>query len=245
MEYVSQEGLIFPSAEHKMSFMSEYTVKEEYKETVIEAGIAMAGRNLTVETWGNISVRDPETSLLYITPSGMPYNTLEADDIVVLNPDGSVYEGKRAPSVEAFLHALIYQKRPDVNAIVHTHPLSSMVFAVLHRDIPVITDEIAQAIGGPVRCADYALPGSKELAENCVRALGNVQACLLANHGAVCVGRDIKECFKTAAVLETGAEVYQKALAIGEPVIEKDEDVAWMRDFAVNKYGKANQEDQK
>ncbi len=226
-----------------MEGMSEKIIKKEYKEQVIEAGIAMADRNLTVETWGNISVRDPETDLYYITPSGMPYNTLVTDDIVVCDQSGNIVEGNRTPSVEKDLHGLIYQNRPDVNAVLHTHPIHSMVFAVLHKDIPVITDELAQAIGGPVHCADYALPGSRELAENTVQALGSSEACLLANHGAVCVGRDLKECFKVAAVLEAGAEVYCKALAIGRPVIEKDTDVAWMRDFAVNKYGKDNRKD--
>jgi L-fuculose-phosphate aldolase len=225
----------------KIEDMSIYSIKKEYKEKVIAAGIAMADKNLTVETWGNISVRDPEQDLLYITPSGMPYNTLEADDIVICSLDGTVIEGKRTPSVETGLHALIYQKRKDVHAILHTHPADSMVFAILHQDIPVVTDEIAQAVGGPVRCADYALPGSKELAENCVRALGSSQACLLANHGAVCVGRDMKECFKVAAVLETGAAAYYKALAIGKPVEITEENTAWMRDFAVNRYGKDNQ----
>lgn len=234
-------SLNFQKDVFKIEGMSEYIIKQEYKEMVIAAGIAMADKHLTIETWGNISVCDPENDLLYITPSGMPYNTLESDDITVCDLSGKVVEGKRKPSVETGLHALIYQKRKDVHAIIHTHPASSMVFAILHEDIPVVTDEIAQSIGGPIRCAAYGLPGSEELAENCVKALGNVQACLLANHGAVCVGKDLKECFKVAAVTEAGADAYYKARAIGTPQIISDENTAWMRDFAVNKYGKENQ----
>ena len=194
--------------------MSTNTLNTKIISLILEAGVAMESRHLTIETWGNISMRDPETGLLYITPSGMPYNKLVPEDIVALNPDGSVYKGRRVPSVEAGLHAKIYTKRRD-----------------------------AQAVGQEVRCADYALPGSVELADNCVKALGNGQAVLLANHGAVCAGKDLKECFKVAEVLETSAEIYYKALTIGKPCIIPKDKVEWMRDFAVNKYGKKNREE--
>lgn len=211
--------------------------KINYRQVLLQAGIEMQRRDLTVETWGNISLRDTETGKIYLTPSGMPYDTLQEEDVCVLDKDGNVIEGTRKPSVEKMLHVRIYQNRKDVNAILHTHPVNSTVFGVLHQGIPVVTDELAQAIGGPVQCAEYALPGSMELAENTMHALGNVQACLLANHGAVCVGKDIKECFKVATVLESAAEIYQKALAIGKPQEITKENTDWMRDFAVNHYG--------
>lgn len=214
--------------------MSENTY---YKQILLQAGIEMQKRDLTVETWGNISVRDPESGKIYLTPSGMPYDTLKEEDVCVLDSDGNVVEGTRKPSVEKMLHVLVYQNRKDVQAILHTHPVDSTVFGVLHQNIPVITDEMAQAIGGEVKCAEYALPGSQELAVNVLHALGNVQACLMANHGAVCVGKDMKECFKVATVLESAAEIYQKALAVGKPQEISKEDAAWMRDFAVNHYG--------
>lgn len=212
----------------------------DIKQTIIEAGKQMRSSGLTIETWGNISCRDKETGLIYLTPSGMAYDTLTPDDIVVCDKDGHIVEGKRVPTVEKDLHLMLYENRDDIHAILHTHPIDSMVFAVLHKPIPVISDEMAQSIGAAVECAEYALPGSKELAVNCLKAIGHSQACLLANHGAVIAGRTLKECFKTAAVLETSAAVYYKALAIGTPVIENDDDVAWMRDFALNKYGKEN-----
>lgn len=202
---------------------------------LLEAGREMQKRNLTVETWGNLSIRDGDH--ICITPSGMPYDQLTPEDVVVLNMDGSVYAGKRKPSVESLMHLLIYQNREDVSAIMHTHPVESAVFAVLRRPIPVITDEMAQAIGGTVEVTDYALPGSRELAENTVKALGSRQACLLANHGAVCVGRDFRECFKTAEVLESSAAIYQKALSAGVPFEIPEDKVKWMRDFALHRYG--------
>ncbi len=197
----------------------------------------MSNTDLTIETWGNISLRNPETHEIYLTPSGMAYDTLAEDDICVLDNNGNILVGSRKPSIEKMLHILIYQNRKDVNAILHTHPLSSTVFSVLHQSIPVITDEMAQAIGSEVKCADYALPGSMKLATNALDALGNSQAVLLSNHGAVCVGKDMKECFKVAKVLETSAKIYYNALSIGTPISIKQNDVDWMRDFALNHYG--------
>ncbi len=208
-----------------------------YKQTLLKAGITLKEKGLTIETWGNISIKDPLTNNIYITPSGMAYDSITEEDICVLDKDGNLIEGSRRPSIEKQLHVLIYQTRKDVNAIVHTHPIDSTIFGVLHRSIPVITDEMAQAIGNEVRCADYALPGSEQLAINAIKALDDSQAVLLSNHGAVCVGKDINECFKVATVLETSAQIYYKALTIGTPIEIKKEDIEWMRDFALNKYG--------
>lgn len=220
-------------------------IKDAMTAAVIAAGKRMLGSDLTVETWGNISVRS-ETGEICITPSGMPYHEITSSDLVFLDAEGNVTEGNRIPSIETQMHVLIYQNRPDVQAILHTHPVASTVFGVLRKPIPVITDEIAQAIGGEISVAEYALPGTKELAENAVKALGEKNACLLANHGAVCVGKDLAACFKVATVLETGSEIYQKALAISNgarPVELKADDVKAMYDFAQNRYGQHQRND--
>jgi L-fuculose-phosphate aldolase len=135
------------------------------------------------------------------------------------------------------LHLKIYRARQDVNAIVHTHPIYSQVFAVLREPIPPIIDEAAQLMGGPVPCAAYALPGSPELARNCVEALGKGWACLMANHGAICVGADMDGAFKISIVLEMTAHIYQLARSIGKPVYLEDDLVAAMHDYAYNRYG--------
>jgi L-fuculose-phosphate aldolase len=199
----------------------------------------MLNSGLTVETWGNISARDPQTGLIYLTPSAMHYNILCEDDIIVTKLDGTVVESRRKPSIEMDLHIGIYHARPDINAVVHTHPIYSQVFAVLREDIPPVIDEAAQIMGGAVCCAAYALPGSPELARNCVEALGkNGRACLLANHGAVCVGMDMDSAFKVSTVLEMTAHIYLLARTIGKPVILSEDLVQIMHDFAYNKYGK-------
>lgn len=209
----------------------------DYKKFLVECGNKMLNSGLTVETWGNISVRDPETGLFYLTPSGMPYDIIEPEDIIVMDKDLNIVEGTRKPTIEFSMHIGIMNMRPDVNAVIHTHPVESQVFACLHRDIPPVIDEAAQLLGGTVECAEYALPGTEELAHNVIEALGDGAACLMANHGAVCVGKDMDTAFRVCTVLEMTAEIYQKALAIGKPEPIDEDKVLFMKDFAANHYG--------
>ncbi len=209
------------------------------KEKLLWAGREMFQRGLTVETFGNLSIRDAETGFVYLTPSAMAYHTITEDDVVVMDLKGNVVEGHRKPTIEKEVHLTLYRAHPEINAIIHTHPIHSQVFAALRKPIPPVMDEAAQVLGGTVRVADYALPGTAELAENVCRAMeGRVRACLMANHGAVCVGANIEQAFKVCTVLEMTAEVYRLALSIGEPVVLADELVDEMWDFANNRYGK-------
>ncbi len=208
-----------------------------YKKLIVDSGLRMLKSGLTVETWGNISLRDPESGLIYVTPSGMPYDIINEDDVVVLDSECNIVDGIRKPTIESGMHVGIMNARPDVNAIIHTHPVDSQVFALLHMDIPPVIDEAAQLLCGTVKCAEYALPGTPELAENVVKALGNGVACLMANHGAVCVGSNIDAAFKAGTVLEMTSKIYFKALCIGKPVPIDDEKVAFMADFVANQYG--------
>lgn len=209
-----------------------------YKAHLIEAGMRMFETGLTVETWGNISIRDPETGRIYLTPSAIPYNELTEEDIVVMNLDGTTIQGTRKPTIEVEMHLGILRERPEINGVIHTHPIYSQVFAALHQTIPPIIDEAAQALGGSVYTTEYALPGTPELAENVVKTLGETGvACLIANHGAVCIGTDLDQAFKVCTVLEMTAQIYQMALSIGKPVEISEENVAIMKDFVKNHYG--------
>lgn len=219
--------------------MSGGEARMNYKKLIIESGIKMLNSGMTVETWGNISARDPETNKVYLTPSGMDYSTLEESDVVVCDLEGNILEGERKPTIEKDLHLKIYQTRSDANAIIHTHPIFSTVFSCMGEDIPLITDEAAQALGDVCRRADYALPGTIELAENCVKALGeSSNSCLLQSHGAVCVGSDMKTAFKVARVLEMTAEILYRIRACGgTPIPISKENIDYMIDFMKNKYG--------
>ena len=208
-----------------------------YKRFLIDACLRMVKSGLTVETWGNISVRDPESGYIYLTPSGMAYETLVEDDIVVMDVDGNRIEGERKPTIEHAMHIGIMKNRPDVNAIVHTHPVYSQVFALLHEDIPPVIDEAAQTLGN-VKVTEYALPGSPEMAQNAIDAIGaEGSACLLANHGAVAVGKDMDTAFKVCTVLEMTAQIYYMARCIGKPMPIDAEKIAFMKEFVSKSYG--------
>ena len=208
-----------------------------YKAFLIEAGKRMLHSGLTVETWGNISVRDPETGLIYLTPSGMPYDTLVEDDVVVMDAEGKRVEGERKPTIEYAMHLGIMKNRPDVNAIIHTHPIYSQVFALLHEPILPVIDEAAQILGGSVGVTEYALPGSPEMARNAISTLGGGAACLLANHGAVCAGKDMDTAFRVCTVLEMTAQIYYMARCIGNPKPIDDEKIKYMKEFVSKSYG--------
>lgn len=209
-----------------------------YKQLLIDSGKKLLHEGFTVETWGNISVRGAD-GLVYITPSGMDYDTCVVSDIVVMDLEGNIVEGERVPSIENGLHRAVYAARSEVNAVVHTHPIYSTVFSAMGEDIPLLIDEAAQVLGGEVRTAPYALPGSAQLAKNCAAALGqHANACLLQSHGAVCVGADMKGAFKTARVLEMAAEIYYRVRATGGQFVPiSAENIAAMQDFAANHYG--------
>ena len=111
-------------------------INESLKTLLVETGVKILEEGLTVGTWGNFSVRDPETGLIYITPSGMDYRTIQPDDIVVLDSNINVVDGFRVPSIEKGMHVTTYLARPDVNAVIHTHPLYSTVLGVNGLELP-------------------------------------------------------------------------------------------------------------
>jgi L-fuculose-phosphate aldolase len=210
-----------------------------YKAKLVEAGLKLSRSGLTVETWGNISIIDREQGVVYITPSGMPYDKVTEDDMVGVDLAGKVIEGERKPSVEMPMHVAIFNARKDAGAVLHTHSLYATAFASMGEDIPPIIDEAAQTLGGTVRTTEYALPATKKIAEQCIKALGkNGNACLLKSHGAVCIGESLEECFKVAVVLETTARIYYLIRSMGGKYATiSEENIALMRDFALHHYG--------
>ena len=212
---------------------------KNWKREVIDAGIRMLSEGITIGTWGNVTVRDPETGYVYLSPSGMPYKTLMEDDIVVVRLDGSRVEGERKPTIETEMHLAIYRARPACNAIIHTHPIWSTAFSAMGEDIPLLLDEAAQVLGDVVRTTAYALPGSQELADECVKALGDkAMACLLRSHGAVCLGKDLEQAFGNSTVLEATAQIYSIIRSMGgqfDPI--SPENIAFLKIFVKNSYG--------
>ena len=165
-------------------------------------------------TWGNISIRVDDTHML-ITPSGRTYEDLGLEDIVLVNYHTSKHEGNIKPSSEKELHCEIYRTRKKINAVIHTHQMNASTVAAAHREVPPILDDMAQIIGPTVRVADYALPSTKKITKKTVRALKGRNAALMANHGAVCVGRDLDEAFVVCQVLEKACKAFIEAEFLG------------------------------
>lgn len=203
---------------------------------IIKIGKHLVEQGLVVSTWGNISVRKANQGI-YITPSGMEYNSLMPEDIVFVNFAGKILEGKRKPSSELSLHLAFYEQRPDITAVVHTHSIYASAYSALRKPIPPLIEDFAQVIGGSVEVAPYALPGTEELAQNAVNTLGEKGAVLLANHGVVGVGSSLGEAYKACLLVEKTAHIGLAAQVLGNPVVLSHEEVEWMRKVYLMSYG--------
>lgn len=211
--------------------------EKEARMAVLDAGKKLLKEGLVARTWGNVSIRLTDTDMI-ITPSGRPYEELEPEDMVRVNYLTHKYEGLIKPSSEYKLHTEIYKTRKDVNSVIHTHQMNASTVATARREIPPILDDQAQLLGPSVRVAPYALPNTKKIVRGTVKALKGRNAALMANHGAVCIGRDIEEAFVSCQVLEKAARAFIEAEFLGgAKSINKFE--AWiMHKYYLMKYSK-------
>lgn len=210
--------------------------KDKRAEEIVEACRVMMAAGLVVGTWGNVSRRCPPGSFL-ITPSGVSYTDLKPEHLTRVDLESGECSGVMRPSTEARMHAAIYRARSDVEAIVHTHSAHAAVFAVNRMEIPPLLEEMAQVVGGCVRVARYASPGTRELATNAVEALQGLAAVLLANHGLVGVGRTLGEALTVCQVVEKSAQVFLWAKLNGTPHLLGEEDVQSLRREFIQNYG--------
>lgn len=193
----------------------------------------LARLGLNRGTSGNVSVRDGDDVL--ITPSGIEVDDMTPHDMVAIDLQGKVHsqaEAPRKPSSEWRFHVDIYQARPEVRAVIHTHSMFATTLACLRKELPPFHYMIAVAGGDNVRCAPYALFGSQALSDGALAALQGRRACLLANHGMITVGADLKQALDVALEIETLCEQYLRALQVGEPhLLSAEEMEQVMRQF--------------
>ena len=190
----------------------------------------MGPAGLNRGTSGNVSVRSSDG--FHITPTGMRYDQLQADDIPLMALDGS-HQGRRKPSSEWRFHRDLYATRPEVGAVLHAHSPFAVSLACLRRDIPPFHYMIARFGGNTIRCADYAIFGSEALSNAALAAMHGRRACLLANHGMLVAGRDLDDALALAIELEELCEQYWRACQLGQPVLlSADEMAAVQQQFA-------------
>ena len=204
---------------------------------LLDVGRQLVTSGLVAGTWGNISGWDEERDGFWITPSGMDYLTLQEADLVLLAKTGEKLSGIRKPSSEYLLHQAIYQSRPEVLGIVHTHSVYATAHAVARTAIPGIVEDMAQIVGGSVDVAEYAAPGTDQLAEAAVAALAGKDAVLLANHGLVGVGRTVAEALRVCQVVEKSAQIHVMSRLIGTPLVLSDNEINQMREGYLKYYG--------
>ena len=207
---------------------------ENEKKKVLEASLWLSEQGYFGSlrgSGGNVSVKVSNNAMA-ITPTSVRYQDLTADDICIVGFDNKAIEVKEGlkPSIESGLHGIIYQNRPDVNAVVHTHQIYGSVFAVLNAPIPALFDEVSFALGASIEIIPYALSGSPELAANVGSKLSNnANAYIIQNHGILALGKNLDKAILHAELLEKVAHIYYLALSTGKPVCTLPASVA---DFA-------------
>lgn len=166
-------------------------IMEQERRDIVEYCNRLLSSGLTKGTGGNISIFNRQKQLMAISPSGIEYNTMRPEDVVVLDLENRIIDSQRKPSSELEMHSIFYRKRTDINAVVHTHSVFAKTLSALRWSLPAVSYLVAYA-GKNVRCAEYASFGTKELAENAFKAMDNRKAVLLANHGLLTGAHDIK-----------------------------------------------------
>ena len=206
---------------------------------IVRFGKSLLTVGLTSGTGGNLSIINRAQGLVAISPSGVPYEVMTPSDVPVVDMDARPVDGGRKPSSELGFHLALYAKRPDIQAVVHTHSVYATTMACLNWEIPAVHYLVAFC-GHKVPLAPYATFGTPELARNVTESIGDCNAVLLANHGLVAVGPNLDTAFAVAEEIELVARIYYQAKSIGEPVILPREEMARVIDkFAT--YGQKGQ----
>lgn len=197
----------------------------EEKKELVEYGKKMSAEGLSSGTSGNLSIYLKEDGVVLITPSGIGYFDTKPEDIVVMDLEGNIIEGTRKPSSEWHLHTLFYKNKPEARAVVHTHSKFCTTLATLRMPIKAVHYVIADAGTNEVPCAPYRRYGTEELAKVAVESAKESNAVLLANHGIVVCGKNLKSAYGLAKGMEYVAEIQVTAMSVGEPVVLSKEEM--------------------
>lgn len=214
------------------------------REAIVTMGKELIERKLVAGSWGNISVKVAD-GVYAVTPSGRGYANQKPEDIVIVDDACKTLDGELTPSSESKLHTAIYSACPEAKAIIHTHSIYASALAAMRKPVPAIIEDIVQIIGGRVECAEYALPGTQELADNAVKAMNGRKGVLLANHGAVCWGKDLADALMVCEILEKAAQIAIICQSCGGAVELSSDDAEIMHSFYEEHYIKRQRGEEK
>lgn len=210
---------------------------ETLKQAVCELNLELPKNNLVTWTSGNVSVLDRETGYVVIKPSGLRYEVLRPEHMVIVDLDGKIVEGTLKPSSDTASHLYIYRHRPDVGGVVHTHSAYATAFAAVNRPIPVYLTAQADEFGGAIPCGGFALIGREEIGRVVIETIGTSSAVLLKNHGVFTIGKTGEAAVKAAVMVEDIARTVWLALRLGQPDEIAPQDVAQLHYRYTEVYG--------
>jgi L-fuculose-phosphate aldolase len=211
--------------------------EQELREQLVGYARRMLASGLVRGTSGNLSARPSGADWCLVTPSGVDYETMRADDVVKVDLAGEPLAGGLRPSVDTPVHVAVYRRRPDVASVIHTHSPHAAAFSSLHRDVPPLITESAGFLGGPVRVMAYVPPARPDTGDLVAAGLGADRAVLLPNHGVVAVGEDVRKSYTAAAQVEESAHIAFLALQLGEPHPVPASEIERMHGFIHHRYG--------
>lgn len=212
-------------------------ILEELRAHVLQTALLLPKYNLVWLAGGTVCARDPETGYVVVTPSGLDYERLSPDDMIVTDMDRNLVEGKYRPSVALNLWIGFMRARPELNAVVHTHSPYATAFSVAYQPIPVITETMADWFGQPVPVTRYLSVEDPEFPTLPIEVMGCGYAVLLGNHGPITVGTTLAHALERAVTLEEAARTYSITRTIGVPVTLTDEEARASFDYYHNRYG--------
>ncbi len=197
----------------------------DLRTAVCEANQALPRERLVTATSGNVSGRDPETGYAVVKPSGVAFEGLTPETMMIVDMQCNVIEGEMKPSVDALTHLYIYRHMPHINAIVHTHSNYATSFAALGMPIPAVLTAMADEFGQGIPCAPYCQIGEEQIGEAVVNHIGTCRAVLLQNHGVFTIGEDVKSALKAAIMCEDVAKTVHFAMLKGTPLPIPEEEL--------------------
>ncbi len=210
---------------------------EKLKQELLQLNLELPRNNLVAWTSGNVSGRDPESGLVVIKPSGVPYAELTPEKMVVVDLDGKVVEGTLKPSSDTFAHVYVYRHRSEINGVVHTHSTFATAWAAVGRPIPAVLTAISDEFGGPIPVGAYAKIGGDEIGREILRSIGSSPAILMKNHGVFTIGKTPEAAVKAAVMVEDVARTVFYALQLGQPDEIPAEEVARAHRRYLEDYG--------
>jgi len=210
---------------------------ENIREEVYKAHISLMENRLVMWTSGNVSARDPKTDLVVIKPSGVSYDKLLPDNLVVVDLNGNIIEGNLKPSVDMATHLYVYKHIPEVMAVIHTHSTCASAFAVIGKSIPVCLTAMADFFGHDIPIGNLVLIGEEEIGKEIVNKIGNSKAIIMKNHGPFTIGTSVNEALKAAIFLEESAKTLIMAKILGEPQSIPESMVNILHKNYTEKYG--------